>query len=177
MLSVKSNFRGVKIANPYIRLKLMTGLRRIDLLRIQLNDIKEDGIHVQPNKTKKTTGKRIIIEWDEGEELHDLIEEIRRIKPRRIGNAYLFTTREGKCYVDDRGKCSGFDSLWGRFMDKVMAETKVTDRFQERDLRAKVASDSDTLVEASERLEHASTEITQRVYRRKPARVKPLIRK
>jgi hypothetical protein len=30
-------------------------------------------------------------------------------------------------------------------MDRVMAETKVKDRFQERDLRTKVASDSDTL--------------------------------
>ena len=48
-------------------------------------------------------------------------------------------------------------------------------RFQERDLRAKVASDSDTLVEASERLGHASTEITQRVYSRKPVRVKLLL--
>jgi len=59
-------------------------------------------------------------------------------------------------------------------MDKVIAETKVVDRFQERDLRAKVASDSDTLQEASERLGHADTAITQRVYRRKPVVVKPL---
>ena len=77
--------------------------------------------------------------------------------------------------MDGRGKSNAFDSLWQRFMDKALAETTVTDRFQERDLRAKVASDSDTLVEASERLGHASTEITQRVYRRKPVRVKPLL--
>jgi len=56
----------------------------------------------------------------------------------------------------------------------VMESTKVTERFQERDLRAKVASDSDGLVEASERLGHADTAITQRVYRRKPVRVQPL---
>jgi hypothetical protein len=59
-------------------------------------------------------------------------------------------------------------------MDKVMAETKVAERFQERDLRAKVASDSDSLVEASERLGHANTAITQRVYRRKPVWIQPL---
>jgi integrase len=53
----------------------------------------------------------------------------------------------------------------------------VTDRFQERDLRAKVASDSDSLIEASERLGHADTGITQRVYRRKPVRVQPLVRR
>jgi len=42
------------------------------------------------------------------------------------------------------------------------------------DLRAKVASDSDSLIEASERLGHADTAITQRVYRRKPVRIQPL---
>jgi hypothetical protein len=58
-----------------------------------------------------------------------------------------------------------------------MAETKVKDRFQERDLRAKVASDSDTLQEASQRLGHADSAITQRGYRRKPVRVQPLIKR
>jgi len=57
-----------------------------------------------------------------------------------------------------------------------MAETKVQDRFQERDLRAKVASDSDTLQEASQRFGHADSTVTQRVYRRKPVRVRPLIK-
>lgn len=54
--------------------------------------------------------------------------------------------------------------------------TKVTDCFHEHDLRAKVASDSDTLEKASERMSHSSTEITKRVYRRKAAKVQPLPR-
>ena len=58
-----------------------------------------------------------------------------------------------------------------------MKDTAVTDRFQERDLRAKVASESNSLVEASERLGHADTAITHRVYRRKPVRVQPLRKK
>jgi hypothetical protein len=60
-------------------------------------------------------------------------------------------------------------------MCKALARTELTERFQERDLRAKTASDSATLEEASERLAHASTAITKRVYRRKPTKVKPLI--
>ncbi len=60
-------------------------------------------------------------------------------------------------------------------MARVKTQTRVTERFQERDLRAKTASDSDTLEEASARLGHASTAITQRVYRRKPVRVRPLL--
>lgn len=67
--------------------------------------------------------------------------------------------------------------MWQRFMDKVLETTDVTERFQERDLRAKVASESDTLEQASALLGHATTEITQRVYRRKPVRVLPLVRK
>jgi integrase len=176
-LSVKSNYRGVKIANPYIRFKLMTGLRRNDIFRLRLSNIRNDGIHLQPHKTRYSSGKRLIIEWDDYGELRDVVDEILRISPRRIGDAPLFTTREGKAYINEDGISNAFDSLWQRFMDRVMAETKVTDRFQERDLRAKVASDSDTLVEASERLSHTDTATTQRVYRRKPVRVKPLLKR
>ena len=69
---------------------------------------------------------------------------------------------------------AAFDSLWQRFMRKALDQTDLTERFQERDLRAKVASESDTLEEASERLSHASTATTKRIYRRKPTKVKPL---
>jgi len=116
----------------------------------------------------------LIIEWDKDGDMRELVDEILRIPPRRIGDASLFATRQGKSYINSQGQCNAFDSLWQRFMDKLMECTKVTERFQERDLRAKVASDSDSLVEASERLGHADTAITQRVYRRKPVRVQPL---
>lgn len=167
--------RGVETCLLYMRLKLMTGLRRIDILGLKLSDLKDDGIHVMPSKTENTTGRRLIIEWTP--ELWDLIDEIKAIPPRRIGTATLFITREGKSYLNDEREANGFDSIWQRFMDKVLERTKVTERFQERDLRAKVASESDTLEEASARLGHSSTEITQRVYRRKPVRVLPLVRK
>ena len=175
-LAIKSSYRGVLIANVYIRFKLMTGLRRGDILRLKLSNLKEDGIHVLLNKTKQSTGKRLIIEWDQNGDMRALLDDILRIAPRRIGDAPLFVTRQGKSYIDNQGRCNAFDSLWQRFMDKVMAETKITERFQERDLRAKVASDSDSLIEASERLGHADTAITQRVYRRKPVRIQPLIK-
>ena len=173
-LAIESSYRGVLIANVYVRFKLMTGLRRGDILRLKLSNLKEDGIHVLLNKTKQSTGKRLIIEWDKEGDMRALSDEILRTPPRRIGDSPLFVTRQGKAYIDKQGRCNAFDSLWQRFMDKVMAETKVVERFQERDLRAKVASDSDSLVEASERLGHADTAITQRVYRRKPVRIQPL---
>lgn len=172
----KIKSRAVTLVKLYIRLKLMTGLRRTDLLRLRLGQVREDGIHVQPSKTKGTTGKRLIIGWDEAGELRALIDEVLHVPPRRVGDVYLFVNRKGEPYIDNRGRANGFDSLWQRFMGRVLELTRVTERFQERDLRAKVASDSDTLVEASERLGHGSQEITQRVYRRKPVRVQPLIR-
>lgn len=64
--------------------------------------------------------------------------------------------------------------MWQRFMDRVLTETKVKERFTEHDLRAKCASDVGSLEHARALLAHAVSRLTQRVYRRKPERVKPL---
>ena len=153
-----------------------TGLRRGDILRLTLADIDADGIHVQPRKTAHTTAKKLIIEWDQDGELRALVDEILALPPTpRIQGAPLFVTREGKPYIKPDGRANGFDTAWQRFMNRLVKNTDVT-RFQERDLRALVASESDTVQEASERLGHSDTRITQRVYRRKPVKVKPLIR-
>jgi len=173
-LKPKVKSRAVTLIKLFIRLVLMTGLSRIDVLQLKLSDLKEDGIHFQRQKTMNKTGKRIIIEWGNGE-LKSLIEEIKRLPPHRIGEAHLFVTRQCKPYYNpETMRCNAFDSIWQRFMDRVMDTTKITDRFHEHDLRAKVASDSDTLEEASARMAHSSTEITKDVYRRKPEKVSPL---
>ena len=61
----------------------------------------------------------------------------------------------------------GFDSIWRRFINKALKETKLSERFTEHDLRAKVASDTET-ENARKLLGHANIEVTERVYRRKP---------
>ena len=60
-------------------------------------------------------------------------------------------------------------------MSKALKDQKsgLTERLQFRDLRAKSASD-DTAEAASKRLGHADPKITERVYRRKAERAKPL---
>ena len=51
---------------------------------------------------------------------------------------WLFCNKFGKSYIDEEtGEASGWDSIWGRFMDRLLAETKVKERFTEHDLRAK----------------------------------------
>jgi integrase len=57
---------------------------------------------------------------------------------------------------------------------RLLKETNIKDRFTEHDLRAKCASDAETLGRAQQLLGHADSKITERVYRRKPEVVRPL---
>ena len=132
----------VLVIQSYIRLKLLTGLRRSDLLRLQVSSCREDGIHVRTNKT----GKAVIYTWTP--ELRAAIEGAKAARPVHIA-PFLFPGRKGQGYVDEEtGLCSGWKSMWQRFMDRVLRETKVTERITEHDLRAKCASDADSLEHA-----------------------------
>jgi hypothetical protein len=53
-------------------------------------------------------------------------------------------------------------------MDRLLTETQVKERFAERDIRAKVGSDAETLEQARHILGNATSRITQKHYRRKP---------
>ncbi len=154
----------------YIGVKLLTGLRRVDILSLRTPDLKEDGIHVKPRKTARTTGKKLIISWSD--ELRHAVNEALAVRPRDIA-PWLFCTRTGEPYIRPDGSANAFDSLWQRFMDKALKETGLEVRFQERDLRAKTASDM-PLELATALLGHADARLTQRVYRRRPDVVKPL---
>lgn len=87
---------------------------------------------------------------------------------------FLFCTREGKGYIDEStGESHGWDSMWQRFVDRVLKETKVTERFTEHDLRAKCASDAESLEHARALLSHVDARTTEAIYRRRPEVVKP----
>jgi integrase len=170
-LDSKRKKGSVLMIQAYMRIKLLTGLRRGDLLRLKMDQIKEDGIYVTPRKTEGTTGKSQIIEWSE--ELRDAVQKAKDARP--VISPWLFCTRKGEGYFDEaKETASGWDSMWQRFMDRVLKETKVKERFTEHDLRAKCASDAETLEHAKQLLGHADSKMTDRVYRRKAERVKPL---
>lgn len=157
----------------YLWVKLATGQRRKDILELTLNDIREEGegIRIKPTKTRRSSGRKVLILWTP--ELLAWREYILSIRPVTT-DPHVFVNKYGRHWVDPvTGRANGFDSAWGRFMDKVLAKTSVTDRFQERDLRAKTASDTD-LQHASRLLVHTSQQITQMVYRRKGDSVPPL---
>jgi integrase len=172
-LSVESRRKSgsVLAIQAYMRIKLLTGLRRGDLLRMTMSNLKDDGIHVTPSKTEHTTGKRVIFEWTD--ELREAVALAKSARPVSIA-PWLFCNRHGECYFNDDGRAGGWDTMWQNFMRRVIDETKVKEHFTEHDLRAKCASDAETLGHAQALLAHADGRVTERIYRRKPERVKPL---
>ena len=161
----------VHAIHAYMRLKLMTGLARGDLLRLTAGSLKEDGIHVQRHKTAGSTGKRTIYEWTP--ELRAAME-IARQAGQRYRRSCSATVRGKGTSMRRPANATAGTACGGRFMDRVLAETKVSDRFTEHDLRAKCASDADSLEHARALLSHADARTTEAIYRRKPERVKPL---
>lgn len=168
----KRKLGGVLAVQAYIRIAILTGLRRGDILRLTMSDLKDDGIHVTPGKTETQTGKRIIIGWSE--ELRAAVHIAKQARPVAL-SPFLFCNRLGRGYFNEAtGRAGGWESAWKSFTDRVMVETAVSEPFTEHDLRAKCASDADTLEHAQQLLSHADGAITKRVYRRKPEFIKPL---
>src|SRR5690606_4508286 len=93
-LTSKRKAGSVLAVQAYIRLKLLTGMRRGDLLRLTLSDLKDDGIHVTPHKTLNSTGKRLIIGWSE--EVREAIAMAKAARPVKL-SPYIFCNRLGKC--------------------------------------------------------------------------------
>jgi integrase len=69
------------------------------------------------------------------------------------------------------------DGLWQGFAaarDAAIEAKELAEPFTLHEIRAKSSSDTDSLEAASARLGHMSTTTSERVYRRKPAKVEPL---
>ena len=157
----------VMAIHAYIRLKLLTGLRRGDLLRLRATDCVADCIKVTTSKT----GRPVVYEWTP--ELRTAVDAAKAARPVNI-SPFLFCNDSGECYVSEKtGDARGWSSMWQRFMARLLKETAIKERFTEHDLRAKVASDAESLERAGQLLTHADSWITQRVYRRRPERIKP----
>jgi hypothetical protein len=155
-----------------IRVILLTPMRRADFLQLQpARDFKEDGIHVDTQKT----GKPVIYTWTP--ELREAVAMALEARPVDIA-PWLFCTRKGECYYDtERADAPGWDSMVQRFMDQVIKRTKVTERFTLHDVRAKTGSDAESFERARALLAHAPGSRATGTYRRAPERVVPLSRR
>jgi integrase len=162
----------VLMIQAYIRIKLLIGIRRGDLLRLRMSHITDLGIRVTPRKTVNTTGLTRTFEWSP--ELRAAVDMAVAARPLDIA-PWLFCTKNGAGYFDEEtGRPDGWNSMWQRFMARLLKDTKIKERFTEHDLRAKCASDAESLGRAQQLLGHADSKITERVYRRKPEVVRPL---
>ena len=142
----------------YISLKVWTGRRKGELLRVRLSDLTKTGIRFVNNKEPYDS---FIVEWTP--ETERIVSSIVNLK-RPIASMYLFATREGQPYIKRDGNTSGFDSIWQRHMRKALDEGVIEERFTEHDLRTKRASEM-ALKDAQALLRHTNPNTTKRHYR------------
>jgi len=79
---------------------------------------------------------------------------------------WIFATTTGK-----RCSSSGFQTAWGRLMDKALANGVIASRFTFHDLRAKAGSKS---IKAKRVRAHQNPVITRPIYERRPDKGKPI---
>jgi hypothetical protein len=172
VMKLKPRFKrgSVRMVQAYIRLKMvMKGLRMTDLLLLQpgrhfARDFSGDGIRVLISKTRTSTGKEVLFKWTP--ERIDAIKACLAARPKDIA-PWLFCNRAGECYVDENMEAKDFGHVWQSFMRRALRETALKVRFKERDLRAKIGSDAETIQEAQRVLSHADSRVTVKHYRRK----------
>ncbi len=148
----------------WVGLKMLTGLRQGQMRALKIADWRDDALW-----GPRAKGGRTIVFSGDG--LAEAVAEVIRThhgdEPRSL---YLFCTRSGTQYTAD-----GFRAIWQRAMRKHVDSG--WDRFTEHDLRAKVASDSESLHLAQARMGHQTPNTTSRVYRRGPQVVAVLSKK
>ena len=147
----------------------LTSMDRAGIIALERKHCRDDGIYHERPKTKRRGARAVIIEWSD--ELRAVVDRAKKIKP--VFRQRIIATRSGKPFSP-----SGFSTAWQRAMVAAEKEAKRDgiefERFHFHDLRALSITETPSLEEASERAGHSSTEITKRIYRRKPARVRPL---
>lgn len=167
---VRSSRDSTLTVQAYLKLKILTGMRKQDLLTLKWSDIKADGILFTPMKTEGTTAKRILIERTDA--LNLVLDECKRIQ--RFPSDYVIASERGFCYYNfETRQPPGFKAIFQRFVKRVLSETKVTESFTDHDFRAVAASAATDLSHAQALLGHASSETTKKHYRRGTTKVKP----
>lgn len=146
----------------YCELKYLTAFRKTDMLNLKWSQISEAGINI---KVSKTQNKIMMLN---SEALSETLDEIKRLK-RPIAGLNVFHTKRGQQYTSD-----GFRSIFYRYIQKAIKKGLITEPFREPDIRAKSASDAESLATASGLLDHADGKVTRRHYRRKATEIKPL---
>jgi hypothetical protein len=124
----------VRAVQSFIRVMLLTGLRRVDLLRIQVDSVQEQGFVAHVGKSRN----QLTFLWTQ--ELWTAVSLAKNSRPAE-NSVWLFCKADGGGYFNEaNGRADGWDSMWGRFVDRALLETKIVKRFTEHDLRARAVA-------------------------------------
>lgn len=145
-----------------MELALCTGQRQSDLLTIKPRQLMEDGIHFHPAKTKRSTGKKLIVRWSP--RLTEAVEAARSLPPSGVLHTWLLHRPDG-----DRYQSFTIQKHWRKLIKKCIDAGTLKEPFQFRDLRAKARTDGDD----PKLLGHANPAAMDKVYNRKPDTVEP----
>ncbi|WP_428398207.1 tyrosine-type recombinase/integrase [Marinobacter salarius] len=160
----------LSVATPFITawvdFKLMTGLRQGDILALKVDVLRTDGIWGRASKT----GKRYFVEMDN--ELKAAIKAL--MACNRVQGLTVVCNRSGQPLTED-----AFRNRWQDVMNKALAETKLSERFTEHDLRARYATDLDEMGgDVQESLQHSDRRTSDTYIRSKrPSKITVLSRK
>jgi hypothetical protein len=146
----------------YLTLKLLTGRRQGELLKLTLFSEKPSGIAFRILKKRKE--RELIVQWTP--RLRRVWKWLKSL-PRPKDKPHIFIGERGKP-VNARS----LKSVWQRAMQKWGRDGN--DRFWEHDLRAFTAGAAESDERARELLDHGSLSTTRKSYRRTTAKVRPL---
>ena len=139
---------------------------------MRFSDIRDGALEVKPNKTQKSSGKKLRILLDDPDtgrtKLGQLLDRI-KARERKVASLFIVATPAGTAlnrwtlrtrFDDARGAAAKTAETAGDL--ELAAKIR---RFQFRDIRPKAASETD-LEHASKLLGHTDKQITKTVYQR-----------
>ncbi len=155
----------------YILLKMATGLRQTDMLRLTSKNITHEGLLVEAHELINDENARpILFAWENNPSFKSLVLEISNLWPY----SEMFFPKHS--YFDRHGnqteKPKAFESAWQRFRQRLIKNG--IEPFAERYIRNMVGQMSDSDEDAQNRLGHKSVKTTVQHYRKVVVDTTPL---
>jgi hypothetical protein len=138
-----------------MNISLITAARQKDILGLDRKQVAAGKLKIAQSKT----GKKI--NYPFAGSLEENITAALAMGPEV--RQYVIANRQGKRYTRD-----GFQTQWKRGITKALTLGLIETPFTFHDIRAKSLSDAKDLETARIRAGHETSEVTQKVYRRKP---------
>lgn len=174
----------IPMLKAYVALKVVSGRRRVEILRLKTTDLLPNGVRWTLAKQRQSGTKHLITKWTP--ELRAAIDAAlaarpigkrrskKHYKPTADISPWIFCKADGTPYLTEDGDQSdGFQSVWTRFMNALIKNTKITERFHDSDLRAKAAQRTGDVAKAQKLLAHTTPQTTRKHYYRAPEEVDP----